>query len=797
MAVKINYSIGYDIDAVGFKNRAKSGRAEQNQLWGSIVMPSTAIGYSSDAKIKIFEASKELSKDKTNYVAKFGQAMTAFCYMYGYGVEQDEKKGFKIAEKAIDHDGYGFCYYVLGEAYFYGVGTKKDVQKGEKFLSKGIVCENPFAISALAKHYYFGEEVAKDEKKAFVLFSKASEMDSDRCAFYLGEFYNKGLGGVAKNYNKAFEFYLKALDDENDCIAAREIGKMFESGAFGKPDYFTAMKYYEEETRLNFLVSTRRFLEEYKYFPFGIESNYTDSELEKLMSSDNIKDVMKVFQFITGDIKAQRQTLRVAKKLMDVNSLAETIVAIFMHDGIVVPKNEDYAMELLQHSASLGSKMAYNAMYIYLFDKDKEKAFKYLDIASGMGDGGLDVKGDGKTCYPSCLLKPYPSAVENYLWDVRKKEGGEEKAYKLADEIYAKEKGTGSKLEARLLRFIGRYYQYGIIVKKDVYKALDLYEQAIKIDEAEKGRAGAYIGAIYKNGDGVDVNYDKARDYFFAAANSGNKNSFFNLEYVLSAGDKEKSCAKTSYALLRCCVEQDKRNSSALNNYANCISEGYGTKKDEKKAFEYYKEAAQIDEEDKNFLSKSVNNYARCYINGNGVDKDVKRGLTLTKRYADEGFLACMSSLAKYYSDGEIVEKNVKEAIRIYESLLAQNYSVDDICSRLAWIYLKGNGVAKNPTKAIEYYKKGMTEGSGESSNAGLGAMYFYGDGVEKDYAKAISYFKKAIKLGSSTAYYHLGIAAMEGRGVAKDINEAKRYFKIASAAGDENAAEMLKKIGG
>ena len=295
----------------------------------------------------------------------------------------------------------------------------------------------------------------------------------------------------------------------------------------------------------------------------------------------------------------------------------------------------------------------------------------------------------------------------------------------------------------------------------------------------------------------MDVNYDKARDYFFAAANSGNKNSFFNLEYVLSAGDKEKSCAKTSYALLRCCVEQDKRNSSALNNYANCISEGYGTKKDEKKAFEYYKEAAQIDEEDKNFLSKSVNNYARCYINGNGVDKDVKRGLTLTKRYADEGFLACMSSLAKYYSDGEIVEKNVKEAIRIYESLLAQNYSVDDICSRLAWIYLKGNGVAKNPTKAIEYYKKGMTEGSGESSNAGLGAMYFYGDGVEKDYAKAISYFKKAIKLGSTTAYYHLGIAAMEGRGVVKDINEAKRYFKIASAAGDENAAEMLKKIGG
>lgn len=209
MAVKINYSIGYDIDAVGFKNRAKSGRAEQNQLWGSIVMPSTAIGYSSDAKIKIFEASKELSKDKTNYVAKFGQAMTAFCYMYGYGVEQDEKKGFKIAEKAIGHDGYGFCYYVLGEAYFYGVGTKKDVQKGEKFLSKGIVCENPFAISALAKHYYFGEEVAKDEKKRLYYLARQAKWTAADARFIWESFTIKDLAASQKTIIKRLNFILK------------------------------------------------------------------------------------------------------------------------------------------------------------------------------------------------------------------------------------------------------------------------------------------------------------------------------------------------------------------------------------------------------------------------------------------------------------------------------------------------------------------------------------------------------------------------------------------------------------
>ena len=798
MATNLSFSIGYNVDEAAFKRNA--GRPDgQNELWNDIVMRTNPIGYSAEAKTKIFEMSKELSKDKTNYVAKFGYAMMAYCYIHGYGVKPDEKKGFKIAEKGINHDTFGFCKYIVGEAYFNGTGTKKDIVKGKKYLSEAATCRNQSAVLALALRYFYGNEVEKSYSQAFNLFFTANTLGAGKCAFYIAEFYNKGLGGVKKDYKKAFEFYLKALNEENDAAAAKEIGKMFENGAFGKPDYLTALKYYKEEARLNPFVATSTFTNEYKYFPFGEQSKYTDSQIQTLMSSDSEREIMSIFYLISGDIEAQRQLFRVAKKLMDTNSFAETLVAYFSYSGIVTPKNEDYAIELLRHSVALGNKMAANMLCTFTYKTDKEEALKYLDMAAGMSN--CDVVVDGNIKVPACLLKPYSTAIGSYLSNMinSKEPDSAKKAYKIAGELYAKEKGTRSKLEATLITLLGNNYLLGTTVKKDIPTAIYLYEQALKINPLDT-KALLNLGRIYKNGDGVDVNYDKALDYLFKAANiaaiAGNNDVFFYLEYVLSYGALEKASPKTSYALLRYCAESQKPQSGILNNYALCFLNGTGTAKDEKKAFEYFRKAAEFAEEENNFFTLSTMNYAKCYINGTGVDKDVKRGIALLTRYADEGFLACKEQLANYYTEGEIVEKNVKEAIHIYEDLIAQDFHVDYACAQLAILYLNGNGVAKDIDKAVEYYNKGIAA-DGENCNCLLGQMYLNGNGVEKDFAKAISYLTKAAKLGSVSAYYYLGIVYKDGCGVAKDLNEAKRYFKIASDAGDTDAAEMLKKISG
>ena len=785
MATNLSFSIGYNVNEAAFKRNAERPDG-QNELWNDIVMRTNPIGYSAEAKTKIFEMSKELSKDKTNYVAKFGYAMMAYCYIHGYGVEPDEKKGFKLAEKGEKHDTFGFCKYIVGEAYFNGTGTKKDIEKGKKYLSEAATYRNQSAVLTLALRYFYGEEVEKSYSQAFNLFLTANTLGAQKCAFYLAEFYNKGLGGVKKDYKKAFEFYLKALNEENDAAAAREIGKMFENGAFGKPDYLTALKYYKEEARLNPFVATSTFINEYKYFPFGEESKYTDSQIQTLMSSDDAKDIASIENLVTGDIKAQRQLFRVAKKLMDTNSFAETLVAYFNYRGIVTPQNEDYAIELLRHSVALGNKMAANMLCAFTYKTDKEEALKYLDMAAGMSD--CDIVVDGNIKVPACLLKPYSTAIRNYLFNMinSKEPDSAKKAYKIAGELYAKEKGTRSKLEATLITLLGNNYRFGTTVKKDIPTAIYLYEQALKINPLDTA-ALLNLGRIYKKGDDVDVNYDKALDYLFKAANGGEKDAFFDLSYVLSDGALEKAAPKTSYALLRCCAESQKPQSGILNNYALCFLKGAGTAKDEKKAFEYFRKAAEIDEEENNFFTLSTQNYATCYINGTGVDKDVKRGIALLTRYADEGFWACKEQLADYYTEGEIVEKNVKEAICIYKDLIAQDFDVDYACAKLAILYLNGNGVTKDIDKTIEYCKKGIAT-DGQNCNFFLGKMYLYGYGVEKDFAKAISYLTKAA---------NLGIVYKDGCGVAKYLNEAKKYFKISSDAGDTDAAEMLKKISG
>lgn len=61
------------------------------------------------------------------------------------------------------------------------------------------------------------------------------------------------------------------------------------------------------------------------------------------------------------------------------------------------------------------------------------------------------------------------------------------------------------------------------------------------------------------------------------------------------------------------------------------------------------------------------------------------------------------------------------------------------------------------------------------------GYLYFNGkDGMSKDYSKALEYFKKASELGNSAAMNYIGVMYQEGIGVEKDINTAIKYLEAA-----------------
>src|ERR1019366_5355781 len=68
-------------------------------------------------------------------------------------------------------------------------------------------------------------------------------------------------------------------------------------------------------------------------------------------------------------------------------------------------------------------------------------------------------------------------------------------------------------------------------------------------------------------------------------------------------------------------------------------------------------------------------------------------------------------------------------------------------CARLAAMYRKGEGVAKDEVKAVALFRKAC-DGAEEMACNNTGVMYKTGDGVPQDDAKASAVFKKACDAG-------------------------------------------------
>ena len=79
---------------------------------------------------------------------------------------------------------------------------------------------------------------------------------------------------------------------------------------------------------------------------------------------------------------------------------------------------------------------------------------------------------------------------------------------------------------------------------------------------------------------------------------------------------------------------------------------------------------------------------------------------------------------------------------RTYWQPLADNYDLAAL-RNLGHLYRQGQGVAKNPKKALSYYKKAAQLGHAPSQT-NLAQMYLAGDGIPYDNEKAMVWLKKA-----------------------------------------------------
>ena len=164
-------------------------------------------------------------------------------------------------------------------------------------------------------------------------------------------------------------------------------------------------------------------------------------------------------------------------------------------------------------------------------------------------------------------------------------------------------------------------------------------------------------------------------------------------------------------------------------------------------------------------------------------------------RNAQAGDAQAMADLGLCYAIGEGVDKNPKKAMELYQSAYAKGNI--DAMRRIGNMYLEDFAYIKdNKLEAIKWFKKAADMGD-VASMFNIGYTYYkddYGAGFQ-DYSKAIEWFKKASDLGDTDAMNLIGICYYDGTGVKQDFVKAVEYYKKASDKGNADAMSNLASM--
>lgn len=187
-------------------------------------------------------------------------------------------------------------------------------------------------------------------------------------------------------------------------------------------------------------------------------------------------------------------------------------------------------------------------------------------------------------------------------------------------------------------------------------------------------------------------------------------------------------------------------------NLARAYERGTVLKKDERKAFFYYSEAAT----NWNYTEPEALEY---------LDKKAKEG----NPYAQWGY-------GRYYVDDERRSYDLEKAFYWFSKAAEKNMPVP--LSNVAHMYIYGRGVKKDVKKGIELMLKTAELGT-KSAQEYLVRLYGgYDDIIEPDYKEAFKWIEVLVKKSSLTAKYDMGVCYFYGRGVPEDKSKAVEIWE-------------------
>jgi TPR repeat protein len=159
------------------------------------------------------------------------------------------------------------------------------------------------------------------------------------------------------------------------------------------------------------------------------------------------------------------------------------------------------------------------------------------------------------------------------------------------------------------------------------------------------------------------------------------------------------------------------------------------------------------------------------------------------KTKADKGNSEAQLSLAASYATGNGVAKDPAKAVKWLRKAAEQG-SARAQCL-LALNYANGTGVKPDKVEAARWLRRAAEQDLAEAQ-FNLGMCYATGDGVARNAVEAVDWYRKAAEQGLPEAECELGNCYLEGNGVPKSIPEGIKWTLRAAMQGFAQAQNTL-----
>ncbi len=204
-----------------------------------------------------------------------------------------------------------------------------------------------------------------------------------------------------------------------------------------------------------------------------------------------------------------------------------------------------------------------------------------------------------------------------------------------------------------------------------------------------------------------------------------------------------------------------------------------GVEVNHKKAFEYYKMAAEQNDD------VAINNLGSLYYSGIGTKRNSLAAAQMFAKAANLGNVEATVNLAFIYLSGYGISQNPEEAIKLFEVASEKNNPTANFM--LGYAYFKGYIVDKNLRVAFDLIRKSANAGYADAQYI-LALMYMNGWGTPQNYGNAIKALNKAVDQGNIAAMMELGNILAIGEKYPRDVYKAHILFNIASVRGADDA---------